>query len=61
MQDDPEHGAQYLHENLTVGYAKNMYELEARSFGRLADHTGEKDTGPAGPALGKKAWGLRPR
>lgn len=60
IQDDPEHGAKYLHQNLTVGYAKNKYELEARLFGRLADHTGEKDTGPAGPALGKKGWGLRP-
>jgi hypothetical protein len=60
MQDDPEHGAKYMHQNLTVGYAKNKYELEARRFGRLADHTGEKDTRPAGPALGKKAWGFKP-
>lgn len=59
MQGDPEHGAKYLHQNLTVGYTSNAYEVEARYYGRLADHTGTKDTGPLGPAPGKQLWGLR--
>lgn len=59
MQADPHHGAKYLHQNLTVGYAGNAYEVEARWYGRLADHTGTKDTGPLGPARGKRVWGLR--
>jgi hypothetical protein len=59
MQADPEHGAKYLHQNLTVGYEANAFEVEARYYGRLADHTGTKDTGPLGPPLGKRVWALR--
>lgn len=59
MQADPEHGSKYLHQNLTVGYQANAFEVEARYYGRLADHTGTKDTGPLGPAFGKQVWALR--
>ncbi|MEX2621549.1 MAG: hypothetical protein WD250_15135 [Egibacteraceae bacterium] len=59
MQHDPDHELHYANENLTVGYAENKYEVEARYYGRLADHIGEKNTGPAGPALGKSAWAVR--
>lgn len=59
MQQDPDHEAHYAHENATVGYAANKYEVEARYYGRLADHTVTKDTGPAGAHLGKTAWALR--
>jgi hypothetical protein len=59
MQQDPDHAAHYAHQNLTVGYASNKYEIEARHWGRLADHTGSKDTGPAGAHLGKQVWALR--
>lgn len=60
MQHDPDHAASYAHQNLTVGYTANTYEVEARYWGRLADHTGDKDTGPAGAHLGKQVWALRP-
>ena len=60
MQHDPDYVASYAHENLTVGYTDNKYEVEARYWGRLADHTGHKDTGPAGAHLGKQVWVLRP-
>lgn len=60
MQHDPHHQANYAHQNHTVGYQHNSYEVEARYWGRLADHTNTKDTGPAGPALGKAVWALRP-
>lgn len=60
-QVDPEFHTAYVNHNLTVGYAANPYEVEARYYGRLADPTGEKDTGPAGPHLGKHVWGLRVR
>lgn len=60
MQHDPDHHAKYAQQNLTVGYQHNSYEVEARWWGRLADHTAAKPTGPAGPALGKAAWALRP-
>jgi hypothetical protein len=60
MQHDPDHELAYANENLTVGYAKNKYEVEARYYGRLADHTGEKVAGPAGTPLGNAAWALRP-
>lgn len=59
MQQDLDHEAAYAHQNLTVGYADNKYEVEARYWGRLADHAGQKDTGPAGPHLGKQVWALR--
>ncbi|MEX2621926.1 MAG: hypothetical protein WD250_17060 [Egibacteraceae bacterium] len=58
-QHDPDFNAAYLHANLTVGYDANPYEVEARYYGRLADPTGHKDTGLAGPPLGKHVWGLR--
>lgn len=60
MQHEPDHAAHYAHENLTVGYAENKYEVETRCWGRLADHTGQKNTGPAGTHLGKQVWALRP-
>ena len=60
LQQDPDFEAAYAHQNANVGYADNPYEIEARYYGRLADPTGEKDTGPAGAHLGKAAWGLRP-
>ena len=59
LQQTPGFEAAYVHQNATVGYADNPYEIEARFYGRLADPTGEKDTGPAGTHLGKAAWGLR--
>lgn len=59
LQQDPDFEAAYAHQNATVGYADNLYEIEARYYGRLADPTGEKDTGPAGAHLGKAAWALR--
>lgn len=58
-QQDPDFSAAYLHHNHTVGYGANPYEVEARYYGRLADPTGTKDTGPAGPSRGKHIWGLR--
>ena len=58
MQQDEAFGAKYAKANATVGYGSNPYEVEAREYGRLADHTGTKDTGSAGPALGKECWGL---
>lgn len=58
LQQDPDFEAAYAHQNATVGYADNPYEVEARYYGRLADPAGEKDTGPAGAHLGKAAWGL---
>lgn len=59
LQQDPNFEAAYAHQNLTVGYANNTYEVEARYYGRLADPSGEKDTGPAGNHLGKTVWALR--
>lgn len=59
LQQDPGFEAAYAHQNATVGYAANSYEVEARYYGRLADPTGEKDTGPAGAHLGKNVWGLQ--
>ena len=41
------------------GYHGNPFEVEARYYGRRADHKGVKDTGPAGPALGKAVWAWR--
>lgn len=41
-------------------YWNQGMEVEGRYWGRLADVTGKKDTGPAGKALGKKVWGLVP-
>lgn len=35
-------------------------EIDARYYGRLADHTGKKNTGKAGPALGKDVWAVLP-
>ena len=57
-QHDLDFNAAYAHQTLTVGYAANDYEVEARYYGRLADPTGTKDTGPAGTHLGKQVWGL---
>lgn len=59
MQHDPDHASHYATENLSVGYEKNKYEVEARYYGRLADHTGEKNVGPAGVHIGQEAWALR--
>lgn len=58
MQNDPDHELHYAHENVSVGYAENKYEVEARHYGRLADHTGDKPTGPAGTHLGGSCWAL---
>lgn len=41
------------------GYWNAPHEVDARNYGRLADHTGTKDTGDAGKALGDLAWPLR--
>lgn len=57
-QKDPQMGQKYMMANMTVGYGKNPYEIDARYYGRLADHTGTKDTGKLGPAKGKKLWAL---
>lgn len=59
MQADPNFIAAYKKAIKAVGYQANPYELEARYFGRLADHTGKKDTGPAGPAMGPMVWAVR--
>lgn len=58
-QDDPKMGVKYHAQNITIGYANNTYEIEARKYGRLADHTGLKDTGELGAAPGKTLWALR--
>jgi hypothetical protein len=60
MQSDPNHQANYVMQNMTVGYSDNVYEIDGRYYGRLADHTGTKDPGPAGTALGKQVWGIVP-
>lgn len=60
LQADPDFEANYAHHTATVGYHDNPYEVEARCYGRLADPTGEKDTGPAGAHLGKAVWALQP-
>jgi len=61
-QEDPDMGFKYAQALKSVGYSKNPYEAEARAFGRLADHSGEKEI-PAGlgPALGESVWGIVPR
>ena len=58
-QHHPNLAVEYAGDNATVGYHANPYELEARYYGRLADPTASKHTGPAGPHLGKQVWGLR--
>lgn len=60
MQTDPNHASAYAHQQATAGYQHNTFEVEARQYGRLADHTGTKDTGEAGPALGKALWAIHP-
>lgn len=57
-QADPGFAARYTAATRRFGYQQNPYEVEARFYGRLADHMGAKDTGPAGPALGKALWAL---
>jgi hypothetical protein len=62
-QDDPQFGQKYAQQNLTVGYGKNKYEIEAREYGRLADPTGERSYKglPKGlKILGEAIWGLVP-
>lgn len=60
MQAHPNFTAAYNEATLAYGYHANPYEVEARYFGRLADHTGTKDCGPAGmPALGELVWAVR--
>lgn len=51
----PAFNALYAKQNKSVGYTKNKYEVEARYFGRLADHTATKRP----DALGKAVWGIR--
>lgn len=58
-QHHPNLANEYAGHNATIGYHANPYEIEARYYGRLADPTASKDTGPAGPHLGKQVWGLR--
>lgn len=58
MQADPQQGQKYALANKVMGYGENPYEVEARFFGRVADHTGTKATGPAGPAMGKSVWAI---
>lgn len=38
-QEDPQMGQKYVQQNQTVGYGNNVYEVEARMFGRLAQLT----------------------
>lgn len=57
-QADPNFQAKYVAATKKFGYTSNPYEVEARYYGRLADHTGKKHTGPAGTAVGKDVWGL---
>lgn len=52
-------GSVYSAMTKKFGYYKNPFEIEARFYGRLADHTGKKDTGPAGAAKGKDVWAFR--
>lgn len=59
MQTDPNHGARYAWAQGHFGYNANPYEVDARYFGRVADHTGTKNTGNAGPALGELVWAVR--
>lgn len=60
-QQDPDMSAKYVHFQQTVGYANNPYEVEARAYGRLADHSGEKVIPKGlGPAQGEVVWGLLP-
>lgn len=58
--NDPQMAVKYAQATLTVGYAHNPYEVEARLYGRLADHTGKKDTGHLGEAGGVALWALVP-
>lgn len=58
MQADENFAAKYAAASKKVGYGRNPYEVEARFYGRLADHTGTKNTGPAGPAMGELLWAI---
>lgn len=59
MQTDGNFAARYAWADRHFGYAANPYEVDARYFGRVADHTGTKNTGNAGPALGELVWAVR--
>lgn len=59
MQADKNFDRSYKLATLKDGYEANPYEVEARFFGRLADATGTKNTGPAGPAMGELVWAIR--
>lgn len=63
MQLEKNHSKLYQQQNMTVGYAKNKYEIDSREYGRLADETGERSWKglPEGmKILGKAIWGLLP-
>ena len=59
MQADEDFTAKYAAATKAVGYEANPYEVDARYHGRLADHTGTKNTGTAGPAVGELVWAVR--
>ena len=59
MQTHPDFDMAYKVATAQYGYQANPYEVEARYFGRLADHTGTKNTGPAGKAVGDLIWAVR--
>jgi hypothetical protein len=55
MQANPGFTLAYSKASKSVGYHNNPFEVEARYFGRIADHTGTKRP----DALGKSVWAIR--
>jgi hypothetical protein len=60
-QQTPNFDALYKLENSLNGYKNNVFETDAKNYGRIADHTGTKtikDMWPATP-LGQQVWAIR--
>lgn len=60
-QTVPNFGSAYAAQSASEGYTDNKYEVEARSYGRFADHTGTKDGLPGdAKAVAGKVWAVLP-
>jgi hypothetical protein len=60
-QNTPHWSSKYNMETTINGYTDNKYEVEARSYGQLADHTGTKDKLPEGlTAKAASVWAILP-
>ena len=58
-QQTPNFAGQYALENTLNGYANNVFETDAKNYGRLADHTGTKTPKGIGNSLGQQVWAIR--